>query len=155
MSLTVAFRDARNAIASYAAASGYFDAVILHEPKNAPGKGLSLSVWLDTDAFTPIPSSGLNATSMRLGIIAQLRCSMTREPQDDIDLDLLEAADDLCTAITGDLDLGASIRSVDALSQHGPGMDGRSGYVDHDGHKYRVIDIRIPCLVNDAFPQAQ
>ena len=151
MSLTIAFREARDAIASYAAASGYFDAVILHEPKSAPGKGLSLSVFLAD--FTPVQSSGLNATSVRMVINAQLRCSMTREPQDDIDLDLIEAADALCTAISGDLDLGASIRSVDLLSQHGAGMGGVSGYITHDNHMYRVIDVLVPCLVNDAWSQ--
>ena len=153
MSLTIAFRDARDRVTSLALSSGYFDTVAQHEPKNAPGKGLSLFVWLTR--FVPIQTSGLNSTSVRIDINAQLRCSMTREPQDDIDLDLIEAADALCAEINGDLDLGASIRSVDVFGQHGASLDGVSGYIDQDGHKFRVLDITVPCLVNDAWTQVR
>lgn len=153
MSLTIAFRDARDQIASLGARSGYFDQVAQHEPKNAPGKGLTLFIFLDR--FDPIQSSGLASTSVRVVINAQLRCSMTREPQDDIDLDLTEAADALCAEISGDFDLGASVRSVDLLGMHGDPLGGRFGYIDQDGHKYRVLDIMIPCLVNDVWTQGQ
>ncbi len=153
MSLTIAFRDARDRVASLALSSGFFDTVAQHEPKNAPGKGLSLFVWLLRVA--PIQSSGLNSTSVRMDINAQLRCSMTREPQDDIDVDLLEAGDALCAAINGDLRLGGAIRVVDVFGQHGVSLEGLTGYVDQDGHKFRVLDITVPCLVNDAWTQAQ
>ena len=151
MTLAATFRNARDAIASYGAASGFFDAVMLHEPKSAPGKGLSLAIFLAP--VEPIQSSGLAATSVRMVINAQLRCSMLREPQDDIDLDLLEAADALMTAISGDFDLGGSVRAVDLLGQHGPGLSAQTGYITHDGHMYRVIDVLIPCLVNDVWSQ--
>jgi hypothetical protein len=151
VTLTIAFRDARDAIASYAAQSGYFDRVMLHEPKSAPGKGLTLAIFAAD--FSPIQSSGLSSTSVRMTINAQLRCSMTREPQDDIDLDLIEAADALCAEISGDFDLGASVRSVDLLGQHGATLGGIPGYITHDGHMYRVIDVMIPCLISDVWEQ--
>lgn len=151
MTLTVAFRDARDRVASMAAGLGYFDAVTLHEPRNAPGKGLSLSIFMGP--FATIQSSGLNATSVRFVLIAQLRCSMTREPQDDIDLDLVEAADALCAELNGDFDLGTSVRSVDVFGMHGVALGGEPGYVSHDGHMYRMIDVTVPCLVNDAWTQ--
>ena len=51
-----------NAVLSHAAASGYFDRVAGHEPKNAPGNGLSAAVWVDR--IGPVPAgSGLAATS--------------------------------------------------------------------------------------------
>jgi len=153
MSLTTAFRDARDRLTSLALSTGYFEATAQHEPKNAPGRGLTLFVWLAR--VTPIQSSGLNSTSVRMDINVQLRCSMTREPQDDIDVDLLEAGDAMCAAINGDLRLGGSIRSVDVFGQHGVGMDALTGYIDQDGHKFRVLDITVPCLVNDAWTQAQ
>ncbi len=152
MSLKIAFRDARDRVASMAAGLGFFDHVAMHEPKNAPGKGLTLAVFAGD--FDPVQSSDLTSTSLRFMLIAQLRCSMTREPQDDIDLDLIEAADALCAEISGDFDLGVSIRSVDLLGMAGAGMGGKPGYVTHDGHLYRVIDILIPCLVNDTWSQA-
>jgi hypothetical protein len=151
MTLTIAFRDARDAVCSYAAASGYFDQVAAHEPKNAPGKGLGLFVF--GSSFEPIPSSGLRSTSVRFVLNAQLRCSMTRQPEDDIDLDLLEAADWLCAGISGDFDLGAGIRAVDLLGQHGPGLGAVFGYISQDSHLYRVLDVAVPCLVNDVFTQ--
>lgn len=153
MTLTIAFRDARDRIASLGASLGYFDQVAQHEPKNAPGKGLSL--WIFAADFASIPSSGLASTSVRMTINAQLRCSMTREPQDDIDLDLIEAADALCAEISGDFDLGASVRAVDLLGQHGGALGGRLGYITHDGHMFRVADIMIPCLINDVWTQGQ
>lgn len=152
MSLTIVFRDARDRIASLAQSLGYFDQVMLHEPKNAPGKGLSLAVF--GGEFTPVQTSGLNSTSVRFVLNAQLRCSMTREPQDDIDLDLIEAADALCAEISGDFDLGAGVRSVDLLGQHGAGMGGAYGYIDQDGHKYRVLELQVPLLINDVFVQS-
>lgn len=153
MTLATVFRDARDSVASMAASLGYFDAVTQHEPKNAPGKGLSLAVFVNR--FRPVQTSGLNSTSVLFELVAQLRCSAMRDPQDDIDLDLIEAADALCAAISGDFDLGAGIRTVDLLGQYGDGMDGRFGYIDHSGHKYRVTDIVIPCIVNDAWTQAR
>ncbi len=153
MSLMTAFRDARDAIASMALSLGFFDAVAQHEPKSAPGKGLSLFIFAND--VTPVPSSGLSSTSVRMTVNVQLRCSMTREPQDDIDLDLIEACDALCAEISGDFDLGASVRTVDLLGQHGTALGGRFGYITHDGHMFRVLDITVPCLINDAWSQGQ
>lgn len=151
MSLTIAFRDARDSVASMALSLGFFDRVTLHEPKNAPGKGLTLAIFMGQ--FGAVQSSGLAATSVRFNLVAQLRCSMTREPQDDIDLDLLEAADALCAEINGDFDLGESVRAVDVFGMHGTVMGGEPGYVNHDGHMYRIIDVTVPCIVNDAWTQ--
>lgn len=151
MTLASTFRSARDVIASHGAASGFFDVVMMHEPKSAPGKGLSLSIFLAP--IEPIQSSGLSATSVLMTINAQLRCSMTREPQDDIDPDLLDAADVLMGAITNDFRLGGAVRSVDLLRQHSTGLAGVPGYITHDGHMYRVIDVMIPCLVNDVWAQ--
>jgi hypothetical protein len=151
MTLMTAFRDARDRVSSLALSLGYFDAVAQHEPKNAPGKGLSLFVF--AEQFQPVQSSALDATSVRLNLIAQLRCSALREPQDDIDLDLIEAADALCAEISADFDLGTSVRNVDLLGQHGETLGGRFGYVDHDNRKFRIVDIMIPCIINDVWTQ--
>lgn len=153
MTLASVFRDARDSVSSLAQSLGVFDAVTQHEPKNAPGKGLSLSIF--ADQFQPTQTSGLAATSVRFDLIAQLRCSMLREPQDDIDFDLTEAADALCAAISANFDLDAGLRAVDLLGQHGVMLGGRFGYIDHGGHKYRAVDVIIPCIVNDAWTQGR
>lgn len=151
MSLTIVFRDARDRLASLGLQLGYFDAVRTHEPKNAPGKGLGLFIFCD--GYFPVGTSGLNSTSVRMVINAQIRVSMTREPEDDIDLDMLEAADALCAEVSGDFDLGAGVRAVDLLGQHGPGLGGQFGYLRQGDTLYRVIDISIPCIINDVWTQ--
>lgn len=148
--LYVAVRDARNAIVSHAAASGYFDRVHAHEPKNSPGNGLSCFVWVG--GLQP-HRSGLNSTSVRVALNVQLRCPMLREPQDDIDLDLTRAADALMGAYTGDFDLGAAVQCIDLLGQAGPGMGFEAGYLNQDNVLYRVFDVTVPLLINDVWSQ--
>src|SRR6266704_3470042 len=79
-----------NALASHAAATGRFDVVNGHEPKNAPGGNLSCAIWVQD--YKPA-SSGLASTSMRLVFNVRLYTSMLQEPVDMIDPDLLDATD--------------------------------------------------------------
>src|SRR5260221_13184426 len=62
---------------------GVFDRVNTHEPKNAPGNGLSCSIW--TDVVEPLPdASGLAATSGRVAFHVRCMSNMLQSPQDAI-----------------------------------------------------------------------
>jgi hypothetical protein len=144
--------DIFDAVVSDVQASGYFDKVNTHEPKRKPGNGLTAAVWLQ--ALTPIGAiSGLSATSARLLFILRLYSNMLKEPQDGIDPRLTQAASNIMRRYHDDFDFGGTIRNVDLLGAHGVALEAQAGYLEQDGVMFRVMDIQIPCLVNDVWPQ--
>jgi hypothetical protein len=139
-----------DAIASHAMATGRFDRVNTHEPKNAPGNGLSVAIWVDS--ITPT-QSGLAATTARVVYNVRVYTSMLSEPQDAIDPNLIEAADVLLEAYSGDFSLGGNVRNVDLLGASGPPLSAQAGYLSQDNKVYRVMTITLPLILNDAWTQ--
>lgn len=144
-----------DAVASHAAASGYFDRVNKHEPKNAPGHGLSASIW--AQSLGPARGqSGLRSTTALLILNVRIMSNMLQEPQDDIDPQILEATSGLVGAYSGDFTLGGLIRNVDLLGQVSQGLRADAGYLTiggSDGGMYRVMVISVPMIINDAWGQ--
>lgn len=142
-----------DALASYAMASGHFDRVNAHEPKNAPGNGLSCAIWMD--GINPLPErSGLAATAARLVFNVRVYQNFISEPQDAIDPRLVAAVDALMTAYSGDYDLGGTVAEVDLLGNYGVALAGQAGYLNQDSRIYRVFTLTVPVVVNDTFTQA-
>ena len=140
-----------DSILSHALASGLFERVNGHEPKSAPGNGLSAAVWLDS--IGPVVSSGLAATSARLAVNVRLYTAMLADPQDAIDPNLIAAVDTLMTAYSGDFDLGGNVRNVDLLGQAGTPLSAQAGYLNQDGKLFRAMTILLPLIVNDVWEQ--
>lgn len=141
-----------NALVSHAQASGLFERVNTHEPKNAPGHGLTAAVW--ADRVEPArANSGLQATTARVVFQIRLFADMLQEPQDAIDPNVLTALDELLAAYSGDFDLGGMVRNVDLLGQAGTPLFAQAGYINVSGHLYRVMTISLPLIVNDAWEQ--
>jgi hypothetical protein len=140
-----------DAVSSHAAASGYFDSVQTHEPKSAPGTGLTFAVWLSE--IGPARSSGLASTSVRMELTGRIYKPFLSEPEDLIDPTLADAVDALLEALSGDFELGGNARSVDLLGAHGVPLSARAGYQKLDSTVYRVIDIMVPIIINDAWGQ--
>ena len=141
-----------DAVASHAMASGLFDRVNLHEPKNAPGGGLTAAVWADT--MGPIPAaSGLASTSGRVVLKVRTYTNMMSEPQDAIDPAMLRAVDILLTAYSGDFTLGGLVRNIDLLGAHGTGLSAQAGYINVSGQMMRVYDITLPIVANALWTQ--
>src|SRR5262245_885626 len=101
------------AVISHAKASGRFERILTHEPKAAPGNGLSCAVW--AQSLRPVTSSGLASTSARLELSVRIYTNMLAKPEDDIDTQLLDATDVLMGAYSGKFELGGLIRNVDLL----------------------------------------
>lgn len=139
------------AVESHAAASGLFDRVNTHEPKNAPGNGLTCAIWLAS--LAPVPSSGLAATSVRLVLMLRLYLNMLQEPQDGIDPAVLTATDTLIDAYVGDFTLGGLIRAVDIRGIHGTPLGAQAGYLPIGDATYRTVDIVLPLLINDVWDE--
>jgi hypothetical protein len=156
--VTANFNDAAiniviDKVVSYAMASGRFDNVNQHEPKNAP-TGVSCSIWVQT--LTPAVRSGLSATSGVLILSVRIYMSFVQQPFDMIDPQITAAIADLMGALSGDFDFGqeANVRMVDLLGANGTKMTAQAGYVEIDRQVFRVMTLSVPIVVNDMFDQS-
>lgn len=141
-------------VVSYALISGRFDAVNQHEPKNAPGSGLSCSVWINS--IVPYrQGSGLNSTTGAVTLNARIYTNFRSQPYDMIDPNVTSATSDLIGALSGDFNFGgdAGVRNVDLLGMAGIPLSAQSGYVEIDRQMFRVMTLTIPIIINDMFLQ--
>lgn len=139
-------------LTSHAATLGLFDRIATHEPKNAPGNGLTLVFWVQK--IEPVPAvSGLNATSVRLEIHGRIYTNMLQEPQDSIDPNMVAAAATLITEYSGNFTLGGEVFDVDLLGAYGTGLEAQAGYLNQDNKIYRVFEITLPLIIDSAFSQ--
>lgn len=141
-------------IVSLAAKTGYFKRVNKHEPKSAPDNtGLTLAVFLAD--IRPIPNqSGQNSTTGLVAFTGRIFGNMLKEPADFIDPNIGNAAAKLMEALSGDFELGGTCKSVDLLGQTGTPLSARAGYLEIDRKNFRIVDVYIPVIVNDIFPQS-
>jgi len=142
------------AVVSHALASGHFERCNSHEPKNAPGNGLTAAVWMQRLAPLAL-ASGLAATAALLVVNVRVYSNMLTEPQDAIDPNLVAAVDALVNAYTGDFTLGGRIRNVDLLGQYGPSLSAEAGYLEQDRKMFRVMTLTVPLVINDAWTQSE
>lgn len=141
-----------SALTSHASALGIFDRVNKHEPKSAPGNGISCSIWCES--ISPATNqSGLASTSGRIVFFARVMTAAFQEPQDGIDPAVMKAVDLLMTAYSADFELGGLIRNVDLLGASGIPLGARAGYLTQDSKVYRVMTITIPLIQNDCWDQ--
>lgn len=148
-----AVRSLFDAVVSHAMTLGVFERVNSHEPKNAPGSGLSCSIWVDV--IEPLPdASGLAATSGRVAFHVRVYSSMVQEPQDDIDPQMLTAVTTLMGEYSGNFTLGGTVRDVDLLGAHGEPLRAQAGYLNQSGKMFRVMVITLPVIINDLWKQA-
>jgi hypothetical protein len=135
------------ALEDQALALGDFARVNRHEPKSAPGRDLSCSIWVDNIA--PVKSSGLSAVSGRVTFTARVYNPMLSEPQDDIDPAILAATCDLMAAYSGGFTLDGTVRDIDLLGADGPALAAQAGYIQQDNRLFRTMDTTIPIVIND------
>lgn len=153
--MTFPAREITNAIHSLLMSRGYFDHVSMHEPKNAPGNGLSAASWFQS--IVPLgAASSLNSTTVLAVWNIRLQTNMLSELQDEIDPNLLEALEDLLDEINGNYDLDISqVRNVDIMGAHGTPLTCEAGYIEHDKKLYRAIMIVLPLVINDCWTQVK
>lgn len=140
-------------LVSHALASGHFETVNetkIDEP--TASTGITCGIWVDD--ITPLRSSGLAATSVRVTYKVRLFAATEAAPESYLDPAMVAATDALITAYSGDFDLGAAVRAVDLLGADGVALSANAHYMNLSGVIYRVMDITIPVLVNDAWAQS-
>jgi len=141
-----------DALQSHALASGLFERVNTHEPKNAPGRGLTAALWADNLA-PETGGSGLASTNARIVFNLRIYTNMVSEPQDAIDPMMLAAVDTLLEKYSADFTLGGSIQAVDLLGKAGVPLSAQAGYINQDGQMMRTYTITLPVIINNAFTQ--
>ncbi|MFI6304274.1 hypothetical protein ACIBCH_20580 [Amycolatopsis thailandensis] len=146
----IGFESIQDKLVSHAGRLGVFDTVNGHEVTNSTGRGVHAEVFVDT--IDPIQASGLAATSVRLGVKVRISTDLS-EPQDGIDPRIVGAADAFLGSIHTDFELDGDARFVDLLGARGVPLSGRSGYLMRAGNQFRVIDVIVPIIINDAWPQ--
>lgn len=141
-----------NAVESHALASGHFDKVNRHEPKSAPRTGVTCAIWVQAIRATRV--SGLNSVSAVLTFHIRVYTSMTQEPLDAIDPNVLKAVSSLLRSVHDNFDFGLDglVRNVDLLGSEGEPVSARAGYLDIDGKMHRVMTITLPIICNDIWP---
>lgn len=141
-------------LASLCETLAYFDRVNRHEPKDAPGRGLTAAIWVDS--IEPARGrSGLASTTARVTFNIRIYTSMLQEPQDMIDPSMMEACDKLMEALAGDFELGGDVAFIDLLgATQGHPLQAESGYININNKVYRVLTMTVPVIVNDAWTQA-
>lgn len=147
-----AISDLFNAVVSDALQLGVFERVNQHEPKVAPGNGVSASVWVQ--AITPVArASGLNATSGVVTLNMRVYSNFLSHPLDDIDPGIMTATSTLLNAFTGGFTLGGTVRDIDLLGMYGQSMGAVAGYINQDNRIYRIMTITLPVVINDLWTQ--
>lgn len=142
-----------DALASHAAASGYFERVNGAEVIHAQGNGLTTAVWVQRGAPAPA-ASGLAATSVRFELHLRIYASANQQPRDAIDPAIMAAVDQLMADFSGDFSLGGLVRNVDLLGAHGQPLQFNAGYLDMQGVPHRVVDMTVPMIISDAWAQS-
>lgn len=143
------------AMVSAAKQLGDFARVYAHEPRSAPGLGLTLALWLGP--IKPVTSSGMNSVSGTVtwnGRIYKSMLGANATEDDAIDTALLSALADLFGAYAGGFTLGGTVRAIDLLGQAGTPFSAAPAYIEQDGKFFRVMDLTIPVLINDLWTEA-
>jgi hypothetical protein len=147
-----AVRDLMSRVTSHAGTLGVFRRVNSHEPKSAPGNGLTYACWVQ--AIEPLgQASGLDSTTGYVVLLGRIYGSMLQKPEDDVDPRILSAATTLIGAYTGDFDFGETVRNVDLLGMYGQKLRAQAGYARIGESTYRIMDITIPVVINDMWKQ--
>jgi hypothetical protein len=134
------------------ASLGHFDRVNTHEPKSAPGRGLTAALWVQrVRAVARV--SGLSTTSAYLLFQLRIYSDMLQEPQDGIDPNVIKAVDAVINEYNGDFRLNGTVMHVDILGQHGSPLGAEAGYLKQDNRLYRIVDIALPMVVADVWTQ--
>jgi hypothetical protein len=139
-------------VVSHALSSGYFESINQYESKQSPSNGISGAVWVER--VTPVKTSGLSNTSIRVELTFRMYSSTLIEPYDDIDPKLTDALDFMMAAYCADFELGSQVRHIDIFGAYGNPLESRSGYINLDGKEFRVFSVRLPLIVDDLWSQS-
>lgn len=143
-----------DAVVSDIQRSGYFDKVNEHEPKRAPQSRTRLNAAVWPQAIDPIQEiSSLKNTGGRIVFTLRMYHNMITGQPDMLERLMVKATSNLIRRYSADFTFEGMIRNVDLLGAYGVALAAQAGYIEHDKVNFRVMDLTIPCLVNNIWPQ--
>jgi hypothetical protein len=144
--------DILDRLVSHAQTLGYFETVNEFKVDEIGGSGgFTLGIW--GDDITPIRSSGLASTSVRVLFKVRIFATTEAAPESYLERGMVDATSALLEAYSGDFELGGEARNVDLLGAHGVPLSANAHYMNLSGTIFRVMDITVPVLVNDVWTQ--
>lgn len=135
---------------------GWQNGVIDHEPLSAPdGDGIVVAVFPSEPMAALAESSGLAAADTRIGFIVRLMYNALAMPQGinprGREIELLDGFDKVMEVLIGGFTLGGTTRSIDVLGESGEQLSGQWGYTQIDSAIFRIVDITVPVMINNAW----
>jgi hypothetical protein len=126
--------------------------LIQHEPLSAPdAPGVICCIW-PAEPMAPIAeSSGLAGADARMPVMVRMLRNALAEPQDQRETDLIDAYDALMTALLGAFTLNGKVRAIDVLGESGEALAGQWGYITLDKKIFRIVDLTVPLMINNAW----
>ena len=150
--MSVSISALLDAARSHAMKIGRAERVLAHEPWAHPGQGLTIGVW--PDQIRPVRSSGLSSVSVLVVLRIRLYGSLTAQPVDELDVEMINAVDALLASYVGNFTLGLSgVRNVDIFGAEGVYLRTQSGYLEMPDGTCRVVDIDLPLILNNVWEQ--
>lgn len=145
-----------DALKSHALSLGHFSSVNSVDVGSTPPSA-DLTAVVYPNRIRALPSaSGLNSTSVAIDFMMRLIRGMNVDPLGSIDVEMITATDALMNSYSGNFTLGGLIAYVDLLGQHGESLNADSGFIKLDSDQtFRIVDITIPCIINDVWNQAE
>mgnify|MGYP004452397989 FL=1 len=140
-----------DAVASHMARSGYFPGGVqvgeFTSPPDATGTRLAGAIWMMNSSIVLLFADGgtREVHTLMLRVYSDFK-----DPTSTGEKRLALSVNQIASNILSDSDLGATIMSVDAAGQYGTGMSMDWGQLTISDRMYRVVDITLPFIVDDA-----
>lgn len=145
--------DVLRALRDHARLTGRFEHARIGEYKKTPGPKLRFAVWLENLGSAAF-GSGLSSTAGLVAATARLYMPTDHRPEDEVETLPAAAADLYLGRLNADLTLGGLVRNIDVLAEQGQQLLWEFGHIVYDQTIYRIADLPVRCVVNDAWPQA-
>lgn len=143
-----------DALISHAMSLGHLASVNETDIGSMPGNSDLIGV-LYWRRMRPIPArSGLNTTSVLIEFNMRLIRATNTDPMGEIDPQMMDATDALMNAYSTDFTLGGVVAEIDLLGEYGQALESDSGFLKMTEElTFRIVDITIPCVINDVWTQ--
>lgn len=146
-------------ITDYVQQTALFDSVQSFELDGNIGHFVA-AVFPASDALEPVEGlSGINVTSLRVTFIVRLYLAVSQQTPDVIDPKMVNATATIMRKFNGRFTFGETVYAIDLLGESGIKLSARAGYLKVGSPDapalYRIMDITVPVLLADVWPQVR
>lgn len=132
---------------------GVFEVARVGEFRSAPPNGVCFAVW--AQELGSGVGGGLATTAPLLSATARIYAPGMRKPEQDLETEVLNAADLYLGALNGAFTLGGSARNVDILGEQGDPLKWQFGHIVIDNKISRIADLQVHVVLRSEWTQAE